>query len=253
MIGSEILRDVDFLGEGKLVVRHHHERWDGTGYPDGLAGEEIPLAARVFAVADTLDALTTDRPYRPASDLARRARRRSARARGTQFDPAVVAAFDDDPRRARSRACGRARCDADDPDRRRRPDDPQADRDHARGRLGLPAARRRATGWRRSSAPSTARPEIVFLDIDMPRLNGIETCRRLRSRPGDGERDDRDAHRRLRRRRPSAARSDAGADLFLTKPFSPLHLLRLVDRIGAAALSRARRASLGRRAGRARR
>src|SRR5689334_5830758 len=68
VVGAEILRDVDFLGEGKLVVRHHHERWDGTGYPDGLAGEEIPLAARVFSVADTLDALTTDRPYRPASD-----------------------------------------------------------------------------------------------------------------------------------------------------------------------------------------
>ena len=65
---------MDFLGEGKLVVRHHHERWDGTGYPDGLAGEEIPLAARVFSVADTLDALTTDRPYRPASSLRRRAR-----------------------------------------------------------------------------------------------------------------------------------------------------------------------------------
>jgi ribonuclease P protein subunit RPR2 len=64
VIGSEILRDVDFLGEGKLVVRHHHERWDGAGYPDRLAGDEIPLAARVFAVADALDALTTDRPYR---------------------------------------------------------------------------------------------------------------------------------------------------------------------------------------------
>ena len=67
VVGAEILRDVDFLGEGKLVVRHHHERWDGTGYPDRLGGEEIPLAARVFSVADTLDALTTDRPYRPAS------------------------------------------------------------------------------------------------------------------------------------------------------------------------------------------
>jgi ribonuclease P protein subunit RPR2 len=68
VIGSEILRDVDFLGEAKLVVRHHHERWDGTGYPDGLAGEAIPLAARVFAVADALDALNDDRPYRAASD-----------------------------------------------------------------------------------------------------------------------------------------------------------------------------------------
>jgi ribonuclease P protein subunit RPR2 len=92
VIGTDILRDVDFLGEGKLVVRHHHERWDGQGYPDGLAGEAIPLAARVFAVADALDALTTNRPYRPASSLSD-AREEIYRGAGTQFDPAVVAAF----------------------------------------------------------------------------------------------------------------------------------------------------------------
>ncbi len=96
IIGSEILRAVDFLGEGKLVVRHHHERWDGQGYPDGLAGEAIPLAARVFAVADALDALTTDRPYRPSSSYS--AARQEIRAgAGTQFDPAVVAAFEEIP------------------------------------------------------------------------------------------------------------------------------------------------------------
>ena len=89
VIGSEILRDIDFLGEGKLVVRHHHERWDGGGYPDGLAGDGIPLAARVFAVADALDALTTDRPYRPASSFPD-ARREVMRGAGTQFDPVVV-------------------------------------------------------------------------------------------------------------------------------------------------------------------
>ena len=50
--GAEIIRHIGFLGDAALVVRSHHERWDGTGYPDGLAGEEIPLAARVFAVAD---------------------------------------------------------------------------------------------------------------------------------------------------------------------------------------------------------
>jgi HD-GYP domain-containing protein (c-di-GMP phosphodiesterase class II) len=96
VIGSEILRDVDFLGEGKLVVRHHHERWDGSGYPDGLSGESIPLAARVFAVADALDALTTDRPYRPASTFphARGVVRAGA---GSQFDPAVVAAYEQIP------------------------------------------------------------------------------------------------------------------------------------------------------------
>jgi len=91
-IGAQILRDVEFLGEAKAVVRHHHERWDGTGYPDGLRGEAIPLAARVFAVADTLDALTTDRPYRPAVSL-EQARITIAEGAGTQFDPAVVAAF----------------------------------------------------------------------------------------------------------------------------------------------------------------
>ena len=93
VIGTEILRDVDFLGEGKLVVRHHHERWDGTGYPDGLAGDSIPLAARVFAVADALDALTTDRPYRPASTFAH-ARGVVRDGSGSQFDPAVVAAYE---------------------------------------------------------------------------------------------------------------------------------------------------------------
>jgi HD-GYP domain-containing protein (c-di-GMP phosphodiesterase class II) len=96
VIGSEILRDVDFLGEGKLVVRHHHERWDGTGYPDRLAGESIPLAARVFAVADALDALTTDRPYRPASTF-RRARQVIRDGAGSQFDPEVVAAYNELP------------------------------------------------------------------------------------------------------------------------------------------------------------
>jgi HD-GYP domain-containing protein (c-di-GMP phosphodiesterase class II) len=93
LTGWEILREIDFLGEAKLVVRHHHERWDGRGYPDGLRDEDIPLAARVFAVADTLDALTTDRPYRPASPFAE-ARAIIRRVSGSQFDPGVVEAFD---------------------------------------------------------------------------------------------------------------------------------------------------------------
>jgi HD-GYP domain-containing protein (c-di-GMP phosphodiesterase class II) len=93
VIGFEILRDIHFLGTAKVVVRHHHERWDGGGYPDGLAGEDIPLAARVFAVADTLDALTTNRPYRDATDLTT-ARAVVAAASGTQFDPTVVEHFD---------------------------------------------------------------------------------------------------------------------------------------------------------------
>jgi ribonuclease P protein subunit RPR2 len=92
LVGWEILREIDFLGEAKLVVRHHHERWDGAGYPDGLAGDVIPLAARVFAVADVLDALTTLRPYRPPSPL-EDARVVIEESSGTQFDPEVVDAF----------------------------------------------------------------------------------------------------------------------------------------------------------------
>jgi ribonuclease P protein subunit RPR2 len=92
VLGSQILEGIEFLGDAKLVVRSHHERWDGTGYPDGLAGEDIPLAARVFSVADTYDAITTDRPYRKASDYAT-AREIIVAESGTHFDPSVVEAF----------------------------------------------------------------------------------------------------------------------------------------------------------------
>jgi ribonuclease P protein subunit RPR2 len=91
-IGAEIVGGIEFLHDAVDVVRSHHERWDGTGYPDGLGGAEIPLAARVFAVADVFDALTTDRPYRPAVPV-KEAREIIARGSGSHFDPAVVAAF----------------------------------------------------------------------------------------------------------------------------------------------------------------
>jgi ribonuclease P protein subunit RPR2 len=103
--GWEIVRDIDFLGEARDVIRHHHERWDGDGYPDRLAGEAIPLAARVFAVADTLDALTTNRPYRQASTIAE-ARAIIVQDSGTHFDPTVIEMFgtlsDDDLERIRA-------------------------------------------------------------------------------------------------------------------------------------------------------
>jgi ribonuclease P protein subunit RPR2 len=92
LIGAEIVRGIDFLGEAAHVVRSHHERWDGAGYPDGLAGERIPLAARVFAVADVLDALTTKRPYRLASPF-RVAREMILSEAGRHFDPRVITAF----------------------------------------------------------------------------------------------------------------------------------------------------------------
>lgn len=98
IVGAEIMRDIEFLAEASKVVRSHHERWDGTGYPDGLAGEQIPLNARAFAVADVFDALTTNRPYRVALSVAR-ARAMIDEQSGSHFDPRVVEAFrriDDD-------------------------------------------------------------------------------------------------------------------------------------------------------------
>jgi ribonuclease P protein subunit RPR2 len=87
--GARMLAAIPFLDRGLEVVRHHHERWDGGGYPDGLAGEEIPLWARIFAVVDALDAMTAERPYRPGRsyESALAEIRQNA---GTQFDPAVV-------------------------------------------------------------------------------------------------------------------------------------------------------------------
>jgi ribonuclease P protein subunit RPR2 len=93
MLGEQLLSGVALLqGQGLQVVRHHHERWDGSGYPDGLKTIEIPLGARVFAVADALDAITSDRPYRRARSW-EEAAAEIIREAGRQFDPKVVEAF----------------------------------------------------------------------------------------------------------------------------------------------------------------
>jgi len=93
LLGEQMLGGVAFLqGQGLRIVRSHHERWDGSGYPDGAGGTEIPLAARIFAVADSLDAMTSDRPYRPALTWAEAGREIVGESR-SQFDPAVVKAF----------------------------------------------------------------------------------------------------------------------------------------------------------------
>jgi ribonuclease P protein subunit RPR2 len=93
VLGEQMLEGVSFMsGECLSVVRSHHERWDGRGYPDGLVGDEIPLGARVFAVADALDAMTSDRPYRRHQPWAH-AVEEIAEESGKQFDPDVVEAF----------------------------------------------------------------------------------------------------------------------------------------------------------------
>ena len=93
VLGERMLAGVPLLhGDGLRIVRSHHERWDGGGYPDGLAKTRIPLAARVFAVADALDAMTSDRPYRRALDW-EAARSEILGQAGSQFDPVVSEAF----------------------------------------------------------------------------------------------------------------------------------------------------------------
>ncbi len=91
-IGFNILRSIDFLARPAEMVLSHQERFDGSGYPRGLAGEKIPLSARIFALADTFDAMTSNRPYRRALPAAT-ARAEIERCTGTQFDPRCAQAF----------------------------------------------------------------------------------------------------------------------------------------------------------------
>ena len=91
--GQQIVESVPELHDVALLVRHSHERWDGGGYPDGLAGQDIPLAARLVGVADVFDVLVHERPYKEAWTVEDAAGEIRSGA-GTQFDPDVVAAFD---------------------------------------------------------------------------------------------------------------------------------------------------------------
>jgi HD-GYP domain-containing protein (c-di-GMP phosphodiesterase class II) len=87
--GAELVATMTQLKDLVPAIRHHHERWDGAGYPDGLRGEQIPMSARIIALADTIDAMTSARPYRPAL-TPEEVRRELIRCRGTQFDPDIV-------------------------------------------------------------------------------------------------------------------------------------------------------------------
>jgi HD-GYP domain-containing protein (c-di-GMP phosphodiesterase class II) len=90
--GYEVLSNLRFYKAGARIVSCHHERYDGKGYPEGLKGEEIPLGARIMAVADSYDAMTSDRPYRKALDM-EIAIQELIKHSGTQFDPQIVRVF----------------------------------------------------------------------------------------------------------------------------------------------------------------
>jgi HD-GYP domain-containing protein (c-di-GMP phosphodiesterase class II) len=85
---EELVRTVSQLKDVVAPIRHHHENWDGTGYPDGLVGESIPIASRIIMFADTIDAMTTDRPYRAALTETQ-VRGEFVKLRGRQFDPGI--------------------------------------------------------------------------------------------------------------------------------------------------------------------
>jgi HD-GYP domain-containing protein (c-di-GMP phosphodiesterase class II) len=89
VVGERILSTVAFLQDVLPIVRHEHERWDGLGYPDGLAGEDIPLGSRIILACDAYSAMTSDRPYRPAMSETQ-ASAELLTAAGTQFDERVV-------------------------------------------------------------------------------------------------------------------------------------------------------------------
>ena len=91
-VGADILSAIDFPYPVVPIVRHHHENWDGTGYPDGLKGTDIPIGARILSVVDCYDALTSDRPYRPRLSYSEAIRVLTER-RGTMYDPLVVETF----------------------------------------------------------------------------------------------------------------------------------------------------------------
>ncbi len=103
VIGYKMIEEFGFLKEAAEIVLCHHERFDGRGYPRGLAGEEIPLGARIFALADTLDAITSDRPYRRGKSF-EAAFQEIERSSGSQFDPRIVDGFLSVPRRTWEKA-----------------------------------------------------------------------------------------------------------------------------------------------------
>jgi len=112
-IGALMVEEVEYLAEARKIILHHHERWDGRGYPLGLRGTQISLGARAFAIADTVDAITQDRPYRRGRSFDE-AREELAKHRGTQFDPDAVDAFLSLPQPALSEIAGiRARVGLD--------------------------------------------------------------------------------------------------------------------------------------------
>jgi putative nucleotidyltransferase with HDIG domain len=139
--GEEILKDVDQLAKERPLIRHHHEWYNGSGYPDRLIGEEIPLLARVLHVADAFEAMTASRPYRPVPLSPTAALQELQRFSGIQFDPKVVEAF------ARTRAASAARLDLDEPGE---PEQPYA----AIPMLGQVAASRSRGALTPSSSPA---------------------------------------------------------------------------------------------------
>jgi response regulator RpfG family c-di-GMP phosphodiesterase len=237
--GARIIDRLGFLQDAVPAIRHHHECWDGSGYPDGLKGEEIPLGSRILFVCGAFQDMTSERPHRPARE-AREALSELALGAGGQFDPAVVTAFEQEfapPEEAALRELGRTG--------RRALHVLVADDDAASRFLlarAIDAAGQRCTtaeegmsAWR---AFRRLRPDVVICDSRLPKMNAERLCRRIRHEEGDRQTyfvtlvalqpDDTGVARRGEPGRragdmPVGERIqrglDTGADDFLAKPF----------------------------------
>ncbi len=184
----KMLAPIQYLQPALAIPHCHHEKWDGTGYPRGLRGEKIPLAARIFAVADIWDAIRSDRPYREAWSEPR-ALEYIRSLSGTHLDPAAVAAFLELRRSAESQAVSATRGPAADKhDRRHRVlvvDDYQSNVDLLKRWLvgdGFEVLTA-TSGVAALSAVAQQHPDLILLDVHIPEPNGIAVWQRLKADP----------------------------------------------------------------------
>jgi response regulator RpfG family c-di-GMP phosphodiesterase len=186
VFAQQLLAPIEYLRPALDIPYCHHEKWDGTGYPRGLAGERIPLAARLFAAVDIWDALRSDRPYR-AAWTAERTRAHLASLAGSHLDPAVVTAFlemlDEHAGTTLTAAATASTASAAPSARILVVDDYAANVKLLKRLLGGEGYEvvTASTGREALAAAATCRPDLVLLDILIPEPDGVTVCRALKA------------------------------------------------------------------------